>query len=146
MLGLAQEMLFVDGELGRQNKELISTYVSSSNRCSYCADSHACAFRMQGGTHAAIHAVLACDLLSENLTPQQRILLEFVHKVTQASQAVSPTDIESMRLAGFSDLQIAEAIHVTSLFAAFNRVVNSFGLPSQHLLEAFEQEEQAHAG
>lgn len=141
MLGLAKEMLFVDGALGRQNKELISAYVSASNRCAYCADSHASSFRMQGGTQAAVRAVLACDLQSDDLTSQQRTLLEFARKITQDSQAITATEIDGMREAGWDDLQIAEAIHVTALFATFNRVVNAFGLPSQHLLDAFEQEE-----
>ena len=99
---------------------------------------------MQGGGEAAVRAVLACDLQSSDITPQQRTLLEFARKITQDSQAVRPADIDSMRTAGWSDLQIAEAIHVTSLFATFNRVVNAFGLPSQHLLDAFEREEAAH--
>ena len=144
MLGLAKDMLFVDGALGRQNKELISAYVSALNLCGYCADSHAYSFLSQGGAKTAIDAVLACDLSSENLTPRQRTLLDFARKVTQASQKVTPADIDGLRVAGFSDLQIAEAIHVTAMFATFNRVVNAFGLPSQHLLETFEQEELAH--
>ena len=60
MMALAKEMLFVDGALGRQNKELISAFVSVTNRCAYCADSHAYSFRVQGGTQAAMDAVLAC--------------------------------------------------------------------------------------
>ena len=43
-----------------------------------------------------------------------------------------------MRLAGWTDLQIAETIHVTALYATFNRVVNAFGLPSQNLLGLLE--------
>jgi alkylhydroperoxidase family enzyme len=39
-----------------------------------------------------------------------------------------------LRKAGWSDLQIAETIHTTALFAFFNRVVSGFGLPSQDLL------------
>jgi hypothetical protein len=47
--------------------------------------------------------------------------------------------MHAMREAGWSDLQIAEAIHVTALFACFNRVVNGFGLSSQGLLRGFER-------
>ena len=144
MLGLAKDMLFVDGALGRQNKELISAFVSACNGCAYCADSHASSFRMHGGSQATVLAVLGCDLQSDDITPQQRTLLEFARKITQDSHAVTPTDIDSMRAFGWSDLQIAEAIHVTALFATFNRVVNAFGLPSQHLLDAFEQEDSTH--
>lgn len=141
MLGLAEQMLFVDGALGRQNKELISAYVSAANQCAYCSDSHAYSFRMQGGDPAAANAVLACDLQSADLTEQQRCLLQFARAVTASSQTLCPADIQLMRVAGFNDLQIAEAIHISSLFAAFNRIVSAFGLPSQNLLAGLEEEQ-----
>ncbi|MDP9039251.1 MAG: peroxidase-related enzyme [Acidobacteriota bacterium] len=140
MMGLAQEMLFVDGALGRQNKEMISAFVSASNRCDYCADSHAYSFRLQGGTRDATDAVLACDAESSAVTSAQRTLLLFAQKITDDSETVTLEDINALRAAGFDDLQIAEAIHVAALFAAFNRVVNAFGLPSQQLLRGFDQE------
>jgi uncharacterized peroxidase-related enzyme len=140
MMGLAKSMLFVDGALGRQHKEMISAFVSAVNRCAYCADSHAFSFRTQGGSAEALDAVLACDLDSRAIAPQERTLLEFAKKITESSQAVDRSDVEEMRAAGWTDLQIAEAIHVTALFASFNRVVNAFGLPSQDLMKAFEEE------
>ena len=146
MMGLAKSMLFVDGALGRQHKEMISAFVSAANRCSYCTDSHAYSFRMQGGSALALKAVLACDPESNSITAEERTLLQFVKKITEDSQSVAPSDIEAMRAAGWNDLQIAEAIHVTALFATFNRVVNAFGLPSQNLLKQFEHshDHQAH--
>ena len=140
MMALAREMVFVDGALGRQNKELISAFVSASNRCEYCSDSHAHSFELQGGTRAATKAALACDLESPALTERQRMLLVFAHKVTHDSRAITPADVDDLRAGGWSDLEIAEAIHVTALFAAFNRVVNAFGLPSQNLLQLFTEE------
>jgi uncharacterized peroxidase-related enzyme len=138
MMGLAKSMLFVDGALGRQHKEMISTFVSATNKCNYCADSHACSFRVLGGSASARCAVLSCDPDSHSITANERTLLQFGRKITQESHAITPDDIEAMRLANWTDLQIAEAIHVTALFATFNRVVNAFGLPSQELLKLFE--------
>ncbi len=142
MMGLAKSMLFVDGALGRQHKEMISTFVSATNRCSYCTDSHAHSFRTQGGSAPALDAVLACDPESRSIAAQERTLLRFVKKITEDSQSIAPSDIETMRAARWTDLQIAEAIHVTALFATFNRVVNAFGLPSQELLKQFERPQQ----
>jgi uncharacterized peroxidase-related enzyme len=140
MLGLAKTMLFTDGALGRQHKEMISAFVSATNQCVYCTDSHAFSFRVHGGGADTLSSVLACNLDSNTITPEQRTLLQFAKKITEDSQAVATADIEAMRAGGWTDLQIAEAIHVTALFAAFNRVVNAFGLPSQYLLEMFEKE------
>jgi uncharacterized peroxidase-related enzyme len=140
MMGLAKSMLFVDGSLGRQNKEMISAFVSATNRCAYCTDSHAFFFQVHGGQPDALQAVLACDIDASAITPQQRTLLRFAKKITDDSQAITREDIDAMRAAGWSDVQIAETIHVTALFACFNRVVNAFGLPSQELLKGFKQE------
>jgi uncharacterized peroxidase-related enzyme len=142
MMGLAKSMLFVDGALGRPDKEMISTFVSASNKCSYCADSHAYSFRMQGGSEETLDAVLACDLESDDIPAKQRMLLRFCRRITEDSRSIGSSDVEAMRGAGWSDLQIAEAIHVTALFAAFNRVVNAFGLPSQELLKQFDRSPQ----
>jgi uncharacterized peroxidase-related enzyme len=138
MMGLAQSMLFIDGALDRKHKEMLSAFVSAQNQCAYCADSHGFSFRVQGGSPEALDAVMACDLDSSAITAQQRALLGFARKVTNDSRDITPADIEALRSAGWSDLQIAEAIHVTALFASFNRIANGFGLPSQELLAIYE--------
>ena len=138
MMGLAKSMLFGDSALSRQHKEIISTFVSAKNRCVYCTDSHAYSFRVHGGSTAELCAVLAGECYSYPVKEEDQALLEFVKKITEESHAIGPQDIETMRLAGWTDLQIAETIHVTALYATFNRVVNAFGLPSQNLLGLLE--------
>jgi hypothetical protein len=80
---------------------------------------------------------MQCEVDSREFTSQQRSLLHFVRKVTDGAQNVTRADIELLHLSGWTDLQIAEAIHITALFACFNRVVNAFGLPSQDLLAVY---------
>ena len=134
MMGLAESMLFSDGSLGRKNKELVATFVSARNRCSYCADSHGFYLRAQGGSADVLAAAMACDVHSTSLDPAQSALLRFAGQVTDDAQSVQPADIALLRAAGWADVQIAEAIHLTALFACFNRVASGFGLPSQGLL------------
>jgi len=145
MMALAESMLFIDGALDRRHKEMLSAFVSACNRCVYCADSHGFFFRVHGGSPEALDAVLARDLDSTAITPPQHALLSFANKITEDSRAITPADIEAVRAAGWSDLQIAETIHVTALFASFNRIANTFGLPSQELLAMYASEEQSHA-
>jgi uncharacterized peroxidase-related enzyme len=145
MMGLAQTMLFVDGALDRRHKEMLSVFVSAQNQCAYCSDSHGFFFRAEGGSPDALCAVLECDLESQALSAPQRALLSFARKVTNDSQAISPKDIDALRAAGWNNLQIAETIHITALFATFNRIVNAFGLPSQELLSTYAMEKENHA-
>ncbi len=141
MMGLSESLIFADGALGRKHKEMIATTVSAQNKCDYCADSHGYFFRMHGGNADALCAIQRGDLQSPSLSPAEQALLGFVRKVNEVSHEILPTDIEQLRQAGWEQLQIAEAIHVSALFATFNRVVNAFGLPSQGLLALYEDEE-----
>jgi uncharacterized peroxidase-related enzyme len=141
MMGLAEGMLFVDGSLSRRHKEMIATLVSDENRCPYCADSHGYFFRTLGGSAEQLAAIQKCHLHSAAFSPQEQALLAFVDKVTRASHAIHRGDVESLIETGWSKPQIAEAIHIAALFAAFNRIVNAFGLPSQRLLDLYETQE-----
>lgn len=143
MMGLAETMLFSAGALGRANKEMLATFVSAQNHCGYCADSHGFFLRMNGGTSELLKAATTCDLQSPSLNPQQRALLQFAQKLTSDSSSISSQDVERLRGLGWTDLQVAEAVHLAALFACFNRVVNAFGLPSQNLLAAFEENAEA---
>ncbi len=141
MMGLAEDLLFVDGSLLRRHKEMIATLVSDENTCNYCADSHGYFFRTLGGSAEQLAAIQARDLTSTAFSPQERALLILVDKVTRSSQSIHRGDVENLIEAGWSEQQIAEAIHVAALFAAFNRIVNAFGVPSQHMLHLFHEEE-----
>ena len=54
---------------------------------------------------------------------------------------VEEADVATLHQAGWKDAQIAESIHVTGLFATFNRVANAFGLKSQGLLALYKEQE-----
>jgi uncharacterized peroxidase-related enzyme len=138
MMDLSESLIFADGSLGRKHKEMIATLVSVQNSCSYCADSHGYFLRVHGGTSQALAAIVSNDLRSPELTIPEQALLQFARKVNLDSHQISGTDVDLLIKAGWSELQIAEAVHVTALFATFNRVANAFGLGSQGLLALFE--------
>jgi uncharacterized peroxidase-related enzyme len=138
ILELAKALIFADGHLSRLQKEMIATLVSHENRCAYCADSHGYALRQQGGSVEALCAIQNSTLASPALSPAEQALLTFAQKVNSNSHSIKANDIESLVNAGWSALQIAEAIHIAALFATFNRVANSFGLSSQGLLSLIE--------
>lgn len=138
MMDLSQQLIFADGSLGRRQKEMIATLVSTENECPYCADSHGFFFRVHGGTSMALAAIQEGDLGSTELTAAEQALLKFVRKVNLNSHKIEKRDVDALLQFGWSQLQIAEAVHVASLFATFNRVANAFGLASQGLLALYE--------
>jgi uncharacterized peroxidase-related enzyme len=138
MMDLAATLLFVDGSLVRRHKEMIATFVSSRNSCPYCADSHGYFLRVHGGSAEVLCAIQENNLGSQSLTTAEQVLLRFTEKVNRSSHQITRSDVDLVRQAGWSELQIAEAVHVAALFATFNRVVNAFGLPAQGLLALYE--------
>jgi uncharacterized peroxidase-related enzyme len=135
MIALASSLLFAEGHLPRRVKEMIATYVSALNDCPYCLDSHASFLRSQGGSDELLSALSNGNLESPSISANERQLLTFALKVTNESYKVTPDDIHQLNHAGWNQLQIAETTHITALFAFFNRVANTFGLPSQHRLD-----------
>jgi uncharacterized peroxidase-related enzyme len=141
MMGLAEDVFFVDGFLTRRHKEMIATLVSTENRCPYCADSHGYSLRTLGGSAEQLSVIEARDLTSAAFSLQDQALLAFVDKVTRASHAIQRSDIERLIESGWSEPQISEAVHIAALFATFNRIVNAFGVPSQHLLDFYRDQD-----
>lgn len=135
MIDLASSLLFTEGHLTRRTKEMIATYVSALNACPYCLDSHASFLRTHGGSDDLLSALANGNLEAPSITTKDRQLLSFVRKVTSESYKVAPEDIRQLNDADWDQQQIAEATHITALFAFFNRVANTFGLPSQHNLD-----------
>jgi len=137
MMALSESLLFADGALNRRHKEMIATFISVQNDCAYCADSHGYFLRVHDGSQEVLCALQEGSLTSTALTQAEQALLTFVQKVSLQSNRVTPADMESLRQSGWNNLQIAEAIHLTALFATFNRVASAFGLPSQRLLDFY---------
>jgi uncharacterized peroxidase-related enzyme len=130
MLEIAENLLFVDGLLTRRQKEMIATFISAQNLCPYCADSHGYFLRSQGGSADLLCAIQTGELDSPLLSAGERALLRIAGKVNANASAIQRSDIEAAMQAGWSDAQVAEAVHIAALFAAFNRIANAFGLPS----------------
>jgi uncharacterized peroxidase-related enzyme len=135
MIALASTLLFTESHLSRKVKEMIATHVSVLNACPYCLDSHAFFLRSQGGSDELLLALLNSKLDSSEISIKERCMLQFVGKITNESYRVSPDDINLLGACEWSQQEIAEAVHITALFACFNRVANAFGLPSQNLLD-----------
>lgn len=83
---------------------------------------------MQGGTETTIGALRRGDLDAAAVEPAERVLLNMVRKLTETPSRMHDEDVQSLRDAGWTDAQIAEAVYITALFAFFNRVADAFGL------------------
>jgi alkylhydroperoxidase family enzyme len=82
-----------------------------------------------------VQAIAEGKLEDAELTPAERVLLEYVTKVTEAVYRTTAEDVQILRDHGWSEPQIAEAVYITAMFAFFNRVADAFGISPQGYLE-----------
>ena len=82
-----------------------------------------------------MQAIAEGKLEDAELTPAERVLLEYVTKVTEAAYRTTEEDVQILRDHGWSEPQIAEAVYITAMFAFFNRVADAFGISPQGYLE-----------
>jgi alkylhydroperoxidase family enzyme len=80
-------------------------------------------------------AVLEGELDKGGLTPAERALMDYVKLITEASHRSTPEDVQKLRDHAWQENQIAEAVYITAMFAFFNRVADSFGIPPQNYLQ-----------
>ena len=82
-----------------------------------------------------MQAIAEGKLDQAELTPAERVLLEYVARVTEAAYRTTAQDVQILRDHGWSEPQIAEAVYITAMFAFFNRVAYAFGISPQGYLE-----------
>ena len=81
-----------------------------------------------------MRAIVEGRLDQAGLTAAERALLEYVDLITCAASRSTVEDVEKLRVVGWKEEQISEAVYITALFAFFNRVADAFGVPSQDYL------------
>jgi alkylhydroperoxidase family enzyme len=82
-----------------------------------------------------VAAIVEGNLDKAGLSAKERLLLDYVRKVTEDAPRTTHQDVQQLRDAGWTEPQIAEAVYVTAMFAFFNRVADAFGISSQGYLE-----------
>ena len=124
LLQLAEALLQADNTLSRGERELIAAYVSSLNRCYFCATSH--------GTFAAMQLEGGAPLVEQvNRDPEQapisdklRALLAIAAKVQAGGKSVTAEDVTAARDQGATDVEIHDTVLIAAAFCMYNRYVD----------------------
>lgn len=132
----AARLHFSDGALSRAQHEMIASRVAGLNRTHYCLTGHTYFLQQQGGRHQqTAQALRDGDLAAADLTPAERLLLEFVSTLAMHSSQITDEQVQGLRDAGWSDAQIAEAVYDAALFSLFVRVADAFGIKPPAVME-----------
>lgn len=124
---LAEVLLRSENTLTRGERELIATYVSSLNDCSFCQNAH-------GGL--AQH-YLQCDIdyidrikqdyESTDLTPKMKSFLSIAASVQKGGKHVTEQQVATAKKLGATDREIHDVVLIAAAFCMFNRYVDGLG-------------------
>ena len=68
------------------------------------------------------------DLEAAKVTPEERLLLEFITTLTRHAYKITDEQVQALRDANWSDEQIGEAVYVGALFNLFVRLADVFDI------------------
>jgi len=124
MRALAEVLLRGPNTLTSGERELIATFVSSENNCSFCRDSHrAAAAHHLDGNYDLVDAVRH-DFVAAPVSDKLKALLAIAAKVRQDGKLVARADIERARASGATDIEIHDTVLIAAAFSMFNRYVD----------------------
>lgn len=84
---------------------------------------------------------MAKDWRSAPISPIDRRLCEYAHKLTLAPADMSEDDVQALRDAGLSDRAIHDATQVIAYFNYINRVADALGVPPETFVRPWGQED-----
>jgi uncharacterized peroxidase-related enzyme len=116
-----------DLPLQRRHHEMIATLVSVTNRCVYWIESHAEFLRRVTLDKELVEA-LERDYTIAPITPEERVMLDYVVKITKDATKVWKDDHEKLRAAGFDDRAILQITLIAAWFNYINRVADALGV------------------
>lgn len=68
------------------------------------------------------------DYKTAPLEPSERVMLDYVAKITRNAKSVQKEDIEALKQAGFDDVAILQINLISSWFNFINRVADGLGV------------------
>src|SRR5579885_2598930 len=105
-------------------RELIATYVSARNDCTYCQRIHgAIAAHHLGGNEDLVRSVKQ-DFATADISDKLKALLTIAGKVQQGGKSVTAEDVDRARKLGATDLEIHDTVLIAAVFCMCNRYVD----------------------
>jgi uncharacterized peroxidase-related enzyme len=105
-------------------RELIATYVSARNDCTYCHTIHgAIAAHHLDGNETLVECVRV-DFEKAEISAKLKALLTIAGKVQMGGKYVTPADIDRARGLGATDLEIHDTVLIAAVFCMCNRYVD----------------------
>ncbi len=126
--GLYHQAMKGTASLRKVEREMMALVVSQANDCRYCLTHHRRGLRRLLKDDTLLERI-EVDYESAGLSPKRLAMLRYAVKLTREPASVVAEDVETLRAAGFTDLDILHIAEVVAYFAYANRIANGLGVP-----------------
>lgn len=116
-------MLKEDSGLTKGDREMIVTTTSAANQCLYCVVAHGAILRIYEKKPLVADQV-AVNYRKADISPRQRIMLDFAMKVCLRSHEIDESDFKALQAHGFSDEDAWDIAAITAFFGLSNRMAS----------------------
>ena len=120
-------IMYAPGGLSRAEREVAATAVSRSNGCVYCTSVHAQRFEQLAKRNDVMAQLFdAPDTAGTNA--RERAIIQSSLVLTRAPGSFGVQNVQPLRDAGLSDLEILDMLHSAALFGWANRLMLNLGV------------------
>ena len=111
----------------RAEREMVGVTVSRLNGCKYCIEHHAAGLErlLPGERRSLVAAFKTGD--ESDLTDRERSMTAYAAKLTSGPATMTAADVDALRVAGLTDLEVLDVAQVTAYFSYANRIVLGLG-------------------
>jgi len=117
------------GGASNAERELAAVATSRVNGCVYCASVHARAYNVYAKKPAVIEEIYAngIDDPLPDADAREQAIIDFSVRLTRDHAALTAANLQPLRDAGLSDLEILDVTHAAAMFAWANRLMLTLG-------------------
>ena len=109
--------------LSKGEKEMVIVATSGANHCLYCVVAHGAILRIYE-KNPLLADQIAVNHHKADITPRQKVMLDFAMKVCLDSASVGDADFAALAAHGFSAEDAWDIGAITALFGLSNRMAN----------------------
>ncbi|MFI5447328.1 CMD domain protein [Polaromonas sp. UC242_47] len=121
-------IMYAPGGLSRAERELASAVVSRVNGCVYCASVHAQRFEQLTKRNDVIYQVFT-EPQGAGTTARERAIVQLSIALTTHPAQFGAVQLQAVRAAGLSNLEVLDLVHAVAIFAWANRLMLNLGEP-----------------
>ncbi|MFV0408297.1 MAG: peroxidase-related enzyme, partial [Paracoccus sp. (in: a-proteobacteria)] len=117
------------GNLTKAEREMIVVATSNANQCQYCVIAHGAILRIRA-KNPLIADQVAVNYRKAEITPRQKVMLDFAMKVSARAHEVGDADYQELQSHGLTEEDAWDIAAISAFFGMSNRIANAFSIPS----------------